>query len=207
MTATTWTRRLDTWRGRGPIETDLTFNDYLAQRDAAWMGPVYRFFGLTVGAIQQDMNPAARRTAYRADVTYATAKEAGFDVLRMHLAFVAELREGIHLLGIGGLDPLQEFHKQVAPTFEKLHDAIETQVLETFATIDLTAGGLERAGLRGPASTWTYLVNDRVLNDLQDILFGKGSSSFAAGAVLMAWPLLAVWGAWRWWKQRKDTTD
>src|SRR5438128_2462907 len=63
----------------------LTFNDYLARRDAAWMGPVYRFLGLSVGAVQEGMAINARRAAYGADVTYATAKEAGFDFLRMHL--------------------------------------------------------------------------------------------------------------------------
>src|SRR5499426_1221801 len=60
----------------------LTFNDYLARRDAAWMGPIYRFLGLSVGAVQEGMSLDARRAAYAADVTYATAKEAGFDFLR-----------------------------------------------------------------------------------------------------------------------------
>jgi preprotein translocase subunit SecA len=64
----------------------LTFNDYLARRDAAWMGPVYRMLGLSVGCVQQGMAPDARRDAYRADVTYVTAKEAGFDHLRDLLA-------------------------------------------------------------------------------------------------------------------------
>lgn len=60
----------------------LTFNDYLARRDAEWMAPVYEAVGLTVRCIQPDMTPDERRQAYRADVTYATAKEAGFDRLR-----------------------------------------------------------------------------------------------------------------------------
>jgi preprotein translocase subunit SecA len=60
----------------------LTFNDYLARRDAAWMGPVYERLGLTVGTVQEGMPPAARREAYARDVTYVTAKEAGFDYLR-----------------------------------------------------------------------------------------------------------------------------
>ncbi|MGD9254092.1 MAG: accessory Sec system translocase SecA2 [Holophagae bacterium] len=60
----------------------LTVNDYLARRDAAWMGPVYEMLGLTVGCIQEGMRPAARRAAYACDVTYLTAKEAGFDLLR-----------------------------------------------------------------------------------------------------------------------------
>ncbi len=65
----------------------LTFNDYLARRDAAWMGPIYRLLGLSVGCAQEGMAPAAKRAAYAADVTYATAKEAGFDYLRDGIAY------------------------------------------------------------------------------------------------------------------------
>jgi preprotein translocase subunit SecA len=63
----------------------LTFNDYLARRDAEWMGPLYRLLGLSVGVVQQDMDAGARRRGYAADVTYVTAKEAGFDFLRDQL--------------------------------------------------------------------------------------------------------------------------
>ena len=63
----------------------LTFNDYLAKRDARWMGPIYEAMGLSVGYIQQGMSVAERRRAYACDVTYATAKEAGFDLLRDQL--------------------------------------------------------------------------------------------------------------------------
>jgi preprotein translocase subunit SecA len=59
-----------------------TFNDYLARRDAEWMGPVYRFLGLSVGFVQEGMSVEARRAAYGFDVTYCTAREAGFDFLR-----------------------------------------------------------------------------------------------------------------------------
>jgi preprotein translocase subunit SecA len=64
----------------------LTANDYLARRDAAWMRPVYEWFGLSVGYISQDMATAERRSAYLCDVTYATANEVGFDYLRDGLA-------------------------------------------------------------------------------------------------------------------------
>lgn len=60
----------------------LTFNDYLANRDAQWMGPVYRFLGLSVSAVQAGMSLALKREAYASDITYVTAKEAGFDYLR-----------------------------------------------------------------------------------------------------------------------------
>ena len=64
----------------------LTANDYLARRDAAWMRPVYEWFGLSVGHISQDMSAGERRAAYLCDVTYATANEVGFDYLRDGLA-------------------------------------------------------------------------------------------------------------------------
>ena len=60
----------------------LTFNDYLARRDAEWMGPIYRFFDLEVGISQEGMSFKEKKSAYRCDITYATAKEAGFDFLR-----------------------------------------------------------------------------------------------------------------------------
>ncbi len=60
----------------------LTFNDYLARRDAEWMGPIYRLLGLSVGFIEQGMSIAERQSAYNQDVVYLTAKEAGFDFLR-----------------------------------------------------------------------------------------------------------------------------
>ena len=64
----------------------LTANDYLARRDADWMRGIYSWFGLTVGVIQQGMAPKERQAAYRCDVTYATANEAGFDYLRDQIA-------------------------------------------------------------------------------------------------------------------------
>ncbi|BBI30817.1 protein translocase subunit SecA [Cohnella abietis] len=67
----------------------LTFNDYLANRDAEWMGPIYRFLGLSVVALQAGMSLAEKKQAYSADITYVTAKEAGFDYLRDSIALIA----------------------------------------------------------------------------------------------------------------------
>ena len=64
----------------------VTVNDYLARRDAEWMGQVHRFLGLSVGLIQQDMTPATRRANYACDITYATNSELGFDYLRDNMA-------------------------------------------------------------------------------------------------------------------------
>ncbi|MDC3044242.1 preprotein translocase subunit SecA [bacterium] len=64
----------------------VTVNDYLARRDAEWMGQVHRFLGLSVGLIQQDMRPEERRRNYGCDITYATNSELGFDYLRDNMA-------------------------------------------------------------------------------------------------------------------------
>ena len=64
----------------------MTVNDYLARRDAQWMGPIYEVFGLSVGCIQQGMNAEERKRAYNCDITYATANEIGFDFLRDQIA-------------------------------------------------------------------------------------------------------------------------
>ncbi len=70
----------------------VTVNDYLASRDADWMGAIHRFLGLTVGLIQADMKPEERRPAYAADITYGTNNEFGFDYLRDNMAMRPEGR-------------------------------------------------------------------------------------------------------------------
>ena len=64
----------------------VTVNDYLARRDAEWMGPVYRFLGCTVGVVVSQQSPEEKRQAYRCDVCYGTNNEFGFDYLRDNLA-------------------------------------------------------------------------------------------------------------------------
>ncbi|MDZ7725654.1 MAG: accessory Sec system translocase SecA2 [candidate division KSB1 bacterium] len=65
----------------------LTFNDYLARRDAQWMRPIYEFIGLSVGFVQESMETDKRQAAYDCDITYVTAKQAGFDYLRDSLCY------------------------------------------------------------------------------------------------------------------------
>jgi preprotein translocase subunit SecA len=79
----------------------MTVNDYLARRDAAWMGGIYRLLGLSVAYVQQGMTPEERRAAYGADITYATQNEIGFDFLRDRIAMRRE--EQVH----------REFHAAV----------------------------------------------------------------------------------------------
>jgi preprotein translocase subunit SecA len=70
----------------------VTVNEYLARRDAEWMGPIYEALGLTVGVISAGQDPATKREAYGADITYGTNNEFGFDYLRDNLAFSLEQR-------------------------------------------------------------------------------------------------------------------
>jgi preprotein translocase subunit SecA len=70
----------------------VTVNEYLAQRDADWMSPIYKFLGLTVGVIRNQQDHAEKRAAYRCDITYGTNNEFGFDYLRDNLAFSLEER-------------------------------------------------------------------------------------------------------------------
>ncbi len=70
----------------------VTVNDYLASRDADWMGQIYGFLGLTVGLIQNNMPTADRHPAYASDITYGTNNEFGFDYLRDNMAMAAENR-------------------------------------------------------------------------------------------------------------------
>ncbi len=65
----------------------VTVNDYLAQRDTEWMGPIYNFLGLEVGTIQHEMDERDRQEAYRKDITYGTNNEFGFDYLRDNMKF------------------------------------------------------------------------------------------------------------------------
>lgn len=75
----------------------VTVNDYLAKRDTEWMGPIYRFLGLTVGTIQHEMLDSERKSAYRKDITYGTNNEFGFDYLRDNMKFrLSELVQREH---------------------------------------------------------------------------------------------------------------
>jgi len=95
------------WRGRGCHI--ITVNDYLAKRDAEWMGRIYRFCGLHVAYIEQGMLPAERRQAYAADITYCTNKEVTADFLRDRLLLGRLHGAGSALLSriaSGGRSPL-----------------------------------------------------------------------------------------------------
>ena len=86
----------------------VTVNDYLAKRDAEWMGKVHRFLGLSVGLIIHDLTPDERRRAYAADVTYGTNNELGFDYLRDNMAIYKSemVQRGHHFVIVDEVDSI-----------------------------------------------------------------------------------------------------
>ncbi len=86
----------------------VTVNDYLAKRDAQWMGKIYRFLGLTVGCIVHDLDSDERREAYRADITYGTNNEFGFDYLRDNMCVYKErmVQRALHYAIVDEVDSI-----------------------------------------------------------------------------------------------------
>ena len=86
----------------------VTVNDYLARRDAEWMGQVYRFLGMSVGVIQHGLTDAERRQSYAADITYGTNNELGFDYLRDNMKFdlSAMVQRGHHFAIVDEVDSI-----------------------------------------------------------------------------------------------------
>ena len=84
----------------------VTVNEYLASRDAEWMGKVHRFLGLTVGCVLQAMKPDERREQYNCDITYITNNELGFDYLRDNMVIYKEqlVQRGLHYAIIDEVD-------------------------------------------------------------------------------------------------------
>lgn len=143
----------------------LTYNDYLARRDAAWMGPVYQRLGLTAACIQEGMPPEDRQRAYGCDVTYVTVKEAGFDHLRdglcldrsaqvhrpFHLALVDEAdsllidEARIPLVIAGRIDEPEIDLRRLTEVARQLQRGVDFDLDEYARNIFLTDRGAERA--------------------------------------------------------------
>ena len=86
----------------------VTVNDYLAKRDAQWMGKIYRFLGLSVGCIIHDLEPDERREAYNSDITYGTNNEFGFDYLRDNMCVYKErmVQRSLHYAIVDEVDSI-----------------------------------------------------------------------------------------------------
>jgi len=143
----------------------LTFNDYLAQRDAGWMGPVYEYLGLSVGCVQEKSTIEDRQRAYGCDITYLTAKEAGFDFLHGFLSLEPDrlLRRGasfalvdeadsilidearVPLVIAGSVEGGENSAVQTAVVARQLVSGVHFDTDEYGHNISLTEGGAARA--------------------------------------------------------------
>jgi preprotein translocase subunit SecA len=141
----------------------VTVNDYLARRDAAWMGEIYSFLGLTTGVIVHGLDDAERKTAYACDITYGTNNEYGFDYLRDNMKYrLEDMVQRGHFFAIvdevdsilideartpliisGPLDDRSEFYNTIDTFFPKL-DKTDYDVDEKQRTVTLTETGMEK---------------------------------------------------------------
>ncbi len=129
----------------------ITVNDYLAARDAQWMGRVYKFLGLSIGIIQHDMSDDERRDAYACDITYVTNSELGFDYLRDNMKFSKEARTP--LIISGPAEDTSELYAKVDAVVAQLapqdykKDEKDRHVTLTEAGVDTATRMLKDAGL------------------------------------------------------------
>ncbi|MGE0102067.1 MAG: preprotein translocase subunit SecA [Blastocatellales bacterium] len=143
----------------------ITVNDYLARRDAEWMGRIYKFMGLTVGIIQNDMDDFARQEAYNSDITYGTNNEFGFDYLRDNMKFeLATCVQRGHYFAIvdevdsilideartpliisGASDDSTSKYFEADAVLPKLTPEVDYQVDEKQHRATLTESGIEKA--------------------------------------------------------------
>ena len=141
----------------------VTANDYLAKRDAEWMGQIYKFLGLTVGVIVHGLDDGERKQQYNCDVTYGTNNELGFDYLRDNMKYrVEDMVQRGHVYAIvdevdsilideartpliisGPLDDRSEFYNTIDTYIPKL-DKGDYEVDEKQRTVNLTELGMER---------------------------------------------------------------
>jgi preprotein translocase subunit SecA len=141
----------------------VTVNDYLASRDAGWMGQIYRFLGLTTGIIVHGLDDEQRKTAYDNDVTYGTNNELGFDYLRDNMKYrVEDMVQRGHAFAIvdevdsilideartpliisGPLDDRSEFYNTIDTYIPKLVKS-DYEIDEKQRTVALTEAGMEK---------------------------------------------------------------
>ncbi len=171
----------------------LTYNDYLARRDADWMGPIFQRLGLTVGCVQEGLTPEARRRAYGCDVTYVTVKEAGFDYLRdglclepsgqvhrpFHFALVDEAdsllidEARIPLVIAGNVDEAAIDLLRLTEVARKLERGVDFDLDEYARNIFLTDRGAERAEALLRCEDLFAAENVRLLAELRNALHAE----------------------------------
>jgi preprotein translocase subunit SecA len=117
-----------------------------------------------------------------------------------HLRLIEDVREGIHLQRYGGRDPLTEFHRQIIDAYAAMMEGLRAEVVDRFVSLRAEGGriDLEQLGLRGPAATWTYLINDNPFASFWVSLIAPGNMGTSMAAAMLAvlyWPVTAVVGA------------
>jgi preprotein translocase subunit SecA len=192
------------WRYTGLVEAQRRLIE--ARRDA--------FLDTAVPSPLLRTACAARYAALEAECGAEVVRRAERDIALYHtdrcwadyLAWVAGVRESIHLVTLGGQDPLDTFRLQVSHAFEEMEERIRRETVETFEKTEITSQGIdvEAAGLRGPSSTWTYQINDRFFDGLRDMFLQNtlGNSAGLGLGMVQAWPLVAYSWLVQWWKRR-----
>jgi preprotein translocase subunit SecA len=125
-----------------------------------------------------------------------------------YLAEMARVRDGIHLVSLGGKTPYEVFHEHAREAFRRTLDHIDAQVVSIFESVTVTEDGVdwEAEDLLGPSSTWTYLVTDMPFTT-GPLAAMAGRPSLGILVAWMYWPLWLAWGFYRKWKIRKDHAE
>lgn len=116
-----------------------------------------------------------------------------------YLGEIQYLREGIHLVNLGGQNPLDEFRKVVHQSFQQLNNRIDSELKQVYEATPLTETAQEQEHSQIPSATWTYLVHDNntLTKTLERLLVGNGNIGFAAGGSLILGPILFILSVYR----------
>ncbi len=138
----------------------VTVNDYLAKRDADWMGEVHRFLGLTVGVVLNDMSNDERREAYNCDITYVTNNELGFDYLRDNMVIYKEqlVQRGLHFAIIDEVDSVL-IDEARTPLIISGQSGKSTKLYEA---CDILARQLKRGEVSGEFSKMNAIMGEEI---------------------------------------------
>jgi preprotein translocase subunit SecA len=126
-----------------------------------------------------------------------------------HIAEMQAVRDEVHLVQLGGQDPFAEFYRTAGTGFEALLERIDVTIVEIFERIEITADGVDwdREGLRGPSSTWTYLINDNIFGN-NTFLTLANRPGFGLWAILLCWWILVPWAlVLRWQRRQRKRTE
>ncbi|MCI8592121.1 MAG: preprotein translocase subunit SecA [Lachnospiraceae bacterium] len=139
----------------------VTVNDYLANRDAEWMGSIHEFLGLKVGVVLNAMSPEERREAYNCDITYVTNNELGFDYLRDNMVIYKEqlVQRGLHYAIVDEVDSVL-IDEARTPLIISGQSGKSTKLYET---CDILAKQLQRGEASGEMTKMTAIMGEEII--------------------------------------------